>query len=513
MWNVPGSTGGSAITGYTVTSTPGARTCSTASTSCVVTGLTNGAIYTFTVTASNAQGTGPASSASPGVTPAAAPSAPTEPVAAIGNAKAIVSWHASATHGTPVTLYRATSTPGGKICTTTTLTCKVTGLTNGTPYTFTIVALSSAGTSPASGATNTITPAIGQWTGPVSAVPAPAGYSHPIISGRLDDGTYLGTALSGSNSQDPFLWASLTDTNPTPLAVPGGNNQCDIGSVPHNGAGMFGDYCMDQGHNWTYQVWASPTAAPAPLALPTGCTTPGGSLALLANGEFLGGAYGGTCGSGELMAWPDVSGAPVLLTLPSGFSATSNASFKVLSSTGQIVAEVTDLTQGTNGREFGVIWQTPTSTPTVLNTPIAYAVSGILSVAANGEVLGDVITDGTSSITGRPGPRRRRPRRFWPCRPVHERTVKSLEPDGSIVGWGTDGSSNRQMLVWTSATATPYPMAVPAGVTSINLEPSIASDGSVTTTGLTSGQPVMLVWPTSTSAPYSIASPGGTSTG
>src|SRR5690606_12637332 len=55
--------GGSAITGYTVTASPGGATCSAAppTTECVVTGLTNGTEYAFTVTASNAAGTSLAS--------------------------------------------------------------------------------------------------------------------------------------------------------------------------------------------------------------------------------------------------------------------------------------------------------------------------------------------------------------------------------------------------------------------------------------------------------------------
>jgi subtilase family serine protease len=69
-WAAPKYDGGSAITGYTVSATPGGATCHTSTTSCVVTGLTNGSPYRVAVTATNGRGTGPASALSGWVTPA-----------------------------------------------------------------------------------------------------------------------------------------------------------------------------------------------------------------------------------------------------------------------------------------------------------------------------------------------------------------------------------------------------------------------------------------------------------
>jgi hypothetical protein len=82
----PTSDGGSAITGYTATSSPGGFTGTGTASPITVTGLPALIAYTFTVTATNVIGTGPASSASNSVTPTTVPDAPIIGTATAGNA-------------------------------------------------------------------------------------------------------------------------------------------------------------------------------------------------------------------------------------------------------------------------------------------------------------------------------------------------------------------------------------------------------------------------------------------
>jgi FtsP/CotA-like multicopper oxidase with cupredoxin domain/fibronectin type 3 domain-containing protein len=160
MFTAPASNGGSPVTVYTVTSTPGGITATGKSSPIVITGLVNGTAYTFTLTATNAAGTGPASSPSASVTPAGPPGAPTIGTVTPRNGQAVVAFTAPAsTGGSTIIRYTVTSRPGGLTATGTSSPVTVSGLINGTAYTFTVTATNTIGISPPSAASTPVTPA------------------------------------------------------------------------------------------------------------------------------------------------------------------------------------------------------------------------------------------------------------------------------------------------------------------------------------------------------------------
>jgi hypothetical protein len=163
-WNAPADAGSSAITSYTVLASPGGMVLTTDgnTTTATVTGLTNGTAYTFTVTATNAAGTGP-SATSNSVTPTSSPMVPLAPtqVSAVADVDhgAHVNWTAADNRGSPLTGYSIAITGSSAAPTMagpTATSAVVTGLTPGTLYSFTITAANAVGPSGASSPSNPI---------------------------------------------------------------------------------------------------------------------------------------------------------------------------------------------------------------------------------------------------------------------------------------------------------------------------------------------------------------------
>src|SRR6185295_3137416 len=175
----------SAITGYTVTilnaanAVVGTRPSAAGTTQLAVTGLTNGTTYHFTVTATNAAGTSLPSASSNAVTPGPVVTVPGAPAilpatrGANGNPiTATANWTPGTTGGSPITGYQViaqlmdqkggnAAAVGAPIVALAGPTARAVTFTFTDPalfVEFTVRAVNSAGTGPASAASNIVVP-------------------------------------------------------------------------------------------------------------------------------------------------------------------------------------------------------------------------------------------------------------------------------------------------------------------------------------------------------------------
>lgn len=169
-FTAPGFDGGVAIDGYELVATPtgsGAavtdRAC--AASPCTIAGLVNGVEYTVTVAAINSAGTGPASVASPAMTPFTNAQAVTALAGTAGDRTMTVTWDSitnAALGGGTFTSYRVTLSGGASpvvetITDRTVGTHTFSGLDNGTSYTVDVVTLTTANATAVTGNTATLT--------------------------------------------------------------------------------------------------------------------------------------------------------------------------------------------------------------------------------------------------------------------------------------------------------------------------------------------------------------------
>ena len=274
----PADSGGSAISGYTVTAhdqtnpadaTDG-KTATGSSSPIVVTGLKNGDSYTFTVTATNGVGTGRASDPTPAVTPADVPGAPTGVQAAPANHAAVVSFTAPADiGGSAITGYKVTAhdetnpsdaSDGKSAAGTAAGPITVTGLNNGDRYTFTVIATNGVGDGPASDPSASVTPvSIPGAPTNVSAVPsdgqAVVSFDAPSTDGGSPITGYEVVAHGGSNSKTAVHAAGLPPSasgSGSPITVTG----------------------LSNGVSYTFTVTAKNALGTGPSSQPSGAVTP-----------------------------------------------------------------------------------------------------------------------------------------------------------------------------------------------------------------------------------------------
>jgi putative cell wall-binding protein/alpha-tubulin suppressor-like RCC1 family protein len=146
-------------TSYTVTATSSAGVLQTCTVivpddACYMTGLTGGQLYSFSVVAHNAYG--PSDPGDPTLTLLQEPTEPGPPLVVPGNGRAQVTV-VPGVGGGPATDYIVTAEPGPFSCDqpirAPSLTCTISGLTNGVAYTFTVIAANGVGSSTASAGT------------------------------------------------------------------------------------------------------------------------------------------------------------------------------------------------------------------------------------------------------------------------------------------------------------------------------------------------------------------------
>jgi len=137
------------------------------------------------------------------------PGAPTTVSAAPSTNSAVVSWVAPSSVLSPITSYTVTSNPGAFTCTTSGLSCSVTGLLSNQDYTFTVTATSAFGTSlpsVASQRVRTLSPQLGSLLASLTAV------TDIVSDSSLDPGESVTTLYTGFNANELVLM--LMASNP-----------------------------------------------------------------------------------------------------------------------------------------------------------------------------------------------------------------------------------------------------------------------------------------------------------
>ena len=190
-----------------------------------------------TVTATNSAGSASATSAATATVAGSVPGAPTGVTATGGNTQASVAFTASSTGGPAITSYTVTSSPGGFTASGSASPLTVTGLTNGTSYTFTVTATNSLGTGPASSASNAVIPAN-----------SPTSVEYLVVGGGGAGGGSANRDVgSGGGAGGYRTSASFAVTGGTPYTV----------TVGAEGAGVSNDV----GGNGSNSVFSTITSA------------------------------------------------------------------------------------------------------------------------------------------------------------------------------------------------------------------------------------------------------------
>ncbi|MGO9027145.1 MAG: beta strand repeat-containing protein, partial [Acidimicrobiales bacterium] len=309
VWSAPSTNGGSPITGYLITEYVSGAEQTTYSLgnigNATISGLTNGVTYTFTVSAENANGTGPASAQSAAVTPFTVPASPTIGTAVAGDATATVAWTVGANNGASVTGFTITPYIGGTAQTAISVSAVagsgtdptpgnqdsyvVTGLTNGTSYTFSVSQISAGGTSANSVESNAVTPVA---TPSPPAAPtigaATAGSSSATI-------TWTVGANNGSAITDFVVTVWSGGSVVTTETIPAGAVGSSFDPTP-NATDTASINSLTDGTSYTFTVASKNVGGTGPASAQSSSVTPAGVPALISIGAAAPGPSSATVG-------------------------------------------------------------------------------------------------------------------------------------------------------------------------------------------------------------------------
>ncbi len=237
----PSSSGGLASS-FTATSSPGSITGSSSTSPVRVTGLTLGTAYTFTVIATNGYGNATATSPSNSVTTTSKPQAPTIGTPTSNNVSGQISvpFTAGATGGKAISSYTVTSSPGNITASGASSPIVVSGLTNGTSYTFTATATNANGTSAASSSSTSATPMVPTSSVQFVVVGGGGGSSSSGGGGGGYRSSVVGEISGGGAAVESALAVSSGTTYTVTIGAGGSGNANGVGVASNGGNSAFG---------------------------------------------------------------------------------------------------------------------------------------------------------------------------------------------------------------------------------------------------------------------------------
>ena len=192
-----------------------------------------------------------------GSTPATTPGPPTGATAAAGNGQAAVSFSPPASDGgSAIGSYTVTSNPGGFTASGPSSPITVTGLTNGTAYTFTVHATNGVGSGPESAPSNAVTP----------TAPAPTKPAAPTATTATAGNGQASVSFSppASDGGSPITSYTVTST-PGGLTASGPSSPITVSGLTNGTAYTFTVHA-------TNAVGSGPESAPSNSVTPTSTT-------------------------------------------------------------------------------------------------------------------------------------------------------------------------------------------------------------------------------------------------